>query len=317
MLANGQNIVHQDVLADAFPNRTFDDQVLLLQETFQFQRAGATSLGSEKTKTAFKAAEGAESSAGTAFTLDYEKTKTAFTAAKGSASNLPSEAVLKQYVGEAGIADAKEFSFFIANMMQESGLLKVTKEASKHYKTTDYDYGEGTGCPTSCPTSDNVDEGTSCCESQESCSKCTNHYIGRGYLQTTWRKNYVDARDNGKCNTDKDGKAVDIVKNPELVETDQTLAWCTSAFFWKKNVHDDRCSSTCDMGNTISAINGDQECKTGSKFTDAHAEAAQNRWCYFASFYDSYSDGKSWPDDDDTCINNLDEKRVANEATCW
>merc|ERR1712173_174775 len=131
-------------------------------------------------------------------------------------------------------------------------------------------------------------------------------------------KNYKDAKDNGNCTKDKDGNSVDIVTNPEKVATDSALAWCTSAFFWKKNVHDDRCTSTCDLGNTISAINGDQECATGSEFTEAHRESAQNRFCYFAAFYYSYSNGK-WPDDDDTCIDNLDDKRdgsTAGGASC-
>lgn len=41
MFANGQNILHQDSMADALPNHTLDDQVLLLQTDFQFQQAVA------------------------------------------------------------------------------------------------------------------------------------------------------------------------------------------------------------------------------------------------------------------------------------
>jgi len=158
-------------------------------------------------------------------------------------------------------------------------------------------------------------------------AKCNNHFFGRGYLQTTWRLNYVGARDYGHCNEDKDGKEVDIVDEPEKVAEDEVLAWCTSAYFWKKNVHDDRCKSTCDLGMTISAINGDQECDQPSttrrrrrRAPDTeHREAAQNRWCYFAAFYYSYTESlgtQKWPDDDETCITDLDAKREDKQATC-
>merc|ERR1711988_718201 len=54
-------------------------------------------------------------------------------------------------------------------------------------------------------------------------SKCKVQYYGRGYLQTTWRENYVKAKNDGGCNS------VDIVKNPNKVATDTSLAWCTAA----------------------------------------------------------------------------------------
>ena len=36
----------------------------------------------------------------------------------------------------------------------------------------------------------------------------------------------------------------------------------------------------------------------------------QNRFCYFAAFYDSYSN--KWPEDDTTCISDLSKKRSDN-----
>jgi len=293
MLTNGQSVAHQDMLADAVPNRTIDDQVLLLQTNFQFQQTG------------------------TRFTVNYDKSKQAFKDAKGTGSNWPSSAILKKYVEMAGISTDTEFSFFVANMMQESGLLTTTTENSEHYGDADYDWAgdkDGSNCPTTCAESDNVDAETSCCGS-DCKSKCNNHYIGRGYLQTTWLKNYQLAKDGG-CTKDESGNSVDIVKNPEKVASDTALAWCTSAIFWKREVHDDRCKgttaskTTCDLGNTISAINGDQECEYGANFTEAHRESAQNRFCYFAAFYDSYSN--KWPEDDTTCISDLSKKRSDN-----
>merc|ERR1711956_189894 len=54
-----------------------------------------------------------------------------------------------------------------------------------------------------------------------------------GYLQTTWLLNYKDAKAGG-CNKDASGGTVDIVDDPGKVATDDTLAWCTTAYFWKK-----------------------------------------------------------------------------------
>jgi len=138
-------------------------------------------------------------------------------------------------------------------------------------------------------------------------------------LQTTWRWNYQNASDYGHCKEDSKGNAVDIVDDPDKVATDSVVSWCTSAFFWKKNVHDDRCQDGCDLGNTIAAINGDQECEAGAEFTEKHREAAQNRWCYFAAFYDSYTKSKGgaeWADDDDVCIKDLALKRKCGGEIC-
>merc|ERR1712107_140783 len=109
------------------------------------------------------------------------------------------------------------------------------------------------------------------------------------------------ARDSGKCNKDANGNSVDIVKNPEKVVNDDTLAWCTAAYFWKKSVQDDRCP--CDMGNTIDAINP-MECNNKK-----HEEEAQRRFCYYKAFYESYASTTLWKGDvDKNCIDNLDKK---------
>merc|ERR1712153_206638 len=91
---------------------------------------------------------------------------------------------------------------------------------------------------------------TKCCRGSNCATKCDKHYSGRGYLQTTYYKNYKDASEAG-CTKDFNGNSVDIVKNPELVEDDEVLAWCTAAVYWKKNVHGDRCpngSKSCNTG---------------------------------------------------------------------
>jgi predicted chitinase len=192
-------------------------------------------------------------------------------------------------VTEAGIADAKEFAMFIANIMQETGEMTTKTEAASHYTSSSYDWGEckaGVSVPVKGSDLETSDE-------------CTKHYFGRGYLQTTWHKNYKAIKDAGKCKTDSAGNSVDIVANPEKVASDEKLAWCTAAYYWKTAVHDDRCKDGCDMGNTISAINGALECGT-----DGNAEA-QRRFCFFKDFYESYADTTLYWSDN-VCITDLD-----------
>merc|ERR1711988_1724714 len=106
-----------------------------------------------------------------------------------------------------------------------------------HFSDASYDWGEdeeGETCD-----SDTTD--TKGCMGAACSSKCKVQYYGRGYLQTTWRENYVKAKNDGGCNS------ADIVKNPNKVATDTSLAWCTAAYYWKVAVHQDRCP-TQSMG---------------------------------------------------------------------
>jgi len=177
---------------------------------------------------------------------------------------------------------------FIANIMQETGEMTTKTESTSHYTSKSYDWGD-------CAANVSVPvKGKDLKDSD----KCKKHYFGRGYLQTTWHKNYKAAKDAGKCTTDTAGNDVDIVANPEKVAIDETLAWCTAAHYWKVAVHDDRCKNGCDMGNTISAINGALECKDGNK-------EAQRRFCFYKKFYESYaSTTLYWHDT--VCVKDLD-----------
>jgi len=196
---------------------------------------------------------------------------------------------IKSAVAESGIADSKEFAMFIANVMQETGEMTTKTESTSHYTSNNYDWGE---CAVDAPVKGADLKDT---------DKCTKQYFGRGYLQTTWHKNYKEIVDAGKCNKDRYGKPVDIVVNPEKVATDETLAWCTAAYYWKNSVHDDRCKNGCDMGNTIDAINGPLECH------DDHPEHAQRRFCFYKNFYESYaSTTVYWHDK--VCVKDLDAK---------
>jgi predicted chitinase len=198
------------------------------------------------------------------YSPNQTKTENAFVAAGGSKSKITDNwSYITNAVTKAGIPDDVHFAFFVANMMQETAALTTKKEYSSHYDASDYDW--------------NSDQ--------------TIQYYGRGYLQTTWKTNYEAAKDT--CKTDDSGNTVDVVTNPVKIESSENLAWCTAAYYWKKNVQDDRCN--CDLGMTIDAINGDLECKA-HKDKDTHNEEAKNRYCYFKKFYEEYSGNtvQSW-----------------------
>jgi len=235
------------------------------------------------------------------FTPDKDKAAAAFWAAAEDKSK--GETVVKARITDnwdaitsavtgAAISDAGEFAMFIANIMQETGEMTTKTEDTSHYTSTSYDYGE-------CAAGVSVPVNGTDLKTSDDCKK---HYFGRGYLQTTWHENYVDAMNAGKCNKDSAGNDVDIVKNPEKVGTDEKLAWCTAAYFWKIAVHNDRClknkSRRCDMGQTIDAINGNLECKPGNKH-------AQRRFCFYKNFHESYSSTTLYWHDT-ACLTDMD-----------
>jgi len=234
-----------------------------------------------------------------AFVLDWTKTKAAFVAAGGSESDLPTQTTLETYTKSACITDAKEFAMFFANIMQESARLTATEEFNHDTKKGEYDWGEDKDGETCDKTGEKGCKGATCE------TKCKVHYYGRGYLQTTWRENYYNAYSKGGCNS------VDIVKNPSNVASDSTLAWCTTAYFWKTAVHLDRCKlggASCDLGNTIHAINGAKECGANAP----HKAEARSRYCYYGKFYKSYTGSDPWADS--VCISDLGSKYDSN--TC-
>lgn len=233
------------------------------------------------------------------FVLDWEKTKTAFVAAGGSTSSLPTEATLKTYTKSACIHDEKEFAMFFANLMQESDKLTATAEYNHASKKSSYDWGENKDGKT-CDR-----DGEKGCHGSNCSSKCKVHYYGRGYLQTTWRENYAKAYTCGGCDSKN------IVVNPDEVASSKALSWCTTAYYWRTAVHLDRCPNggeSCDLGNTIHAINAEQECGANA----AHKAEARQRYCYYAKFYKSYSDIDPWADS--VCISDLGQKY--NDGLC-
>lgn len=221
-------------------------------------------------------------------TPDKAKTIAAFVAAGGDSATITDTkwAYIKAAVADISMTDKYEYAMFFANLMQESGLLTVTKESSDHFDENDYDWDNG--------------------KYEKDVSKV--HYFGRGYLQLTWKKNYEAAKEWG-CNKS------DIVADPDKVAEDEELAWCVSAWYWLENVNKDRCDKNrdgereCEMGNTIHAINGALECNDGTADCEEHAK---NRFCYYKDFFESYSYPTKLSYVGSECCKNMDANcRVA------
>lgn len=58
------------------------------------------------------------------------------------------------------------------------------------------------------------------------CDAAGRRYYGRGYIQLTWCNNYKAASLDLLGNTS-------LVANPDLVATNENLAWNTAFWFWK------------------------------------------------------------------------------------
>ncbi|CAA6667733.1 unnamed protein product [Spirodela intermedia] len=82
-------------------------------------------------------------------------------------------------------------------------------------------------------------------------------YYGRGPLQLSWNYNYGPA-----------GRSInfDGLGSPETVANDPVVSFKASLWFWMNNVHW-RIMSGQGFGETIRAINGDQECNSRNPAT--------------------------------------------------
>ncbi|KAI9229038.1 MAG: lysozyme-like domain-containing protein [Piptocephalis tieghemiana] len=149
-----------------------------------------------------------------------------------------------QSVGDAGITTALEASMYLAHLLWESqGLQEVVERACK-----------SNGCPGAYISELDVKG---------------KRYYGRGYIQLTWAKNYLEAS-RGIYGDDR------LLKQPELVAEDVKTAWGTAAWYWKARVHE--AAKSGQFGRTTLEINGNLECGVGGS---GGVQAARGRYALF------------------------------------
>ncbi|MFC4808869.1 glycoside hydrolase family 19 protein [Paenibacillus sp. GCM10023250] len=150
-------------------------------------------------------------------------------------------AALGAYPGFANTGDdtmrKQEAAAFLANVYHETGGLYYINEANTANYPHYADYGN-TRYP--------VEPGK--------------QYYGRGPLQISWNYNYGAAGE---------ALGLPLLKNPDLVAQDSSVAWKTALWFW--NTQTGAGSMTCHdamvksrgFGETIRTINGALECNRG------------------------------------------------------
>ena len=128
----------------------------------------------------------------------------------------------------------QEAAAFLANINHESGGLVYVEELNQanwpHYCDTSQSYG--------CPAGQSA-------------------YHGRGPIQLSWNFNYKAAGD---------ALGLDLLRNPDLVKTNASVAWQTGIWYWMTQrgpgtmtPHDAMVGSR-GFGETIRSINGSLEC---------------------------------------------------------
>jgi chitodextrinase len=151
-------------------------------------------------------------------------------------------AALSAYPGFANTGSdtikKQEAAAFLANVNHETGGLVYIVEQNTanypHYCDTSQSYG--------CPAG-------------------TAAYYGRGPIQLSWNFNYKAAGDS---------LGIDLLHNPNLVQTDSAVAWKTGLWYWNTQTgpgtmtpHDAMVNSR-GFGETIRSINGSIECNGGN-----------------------------------------------------
>jgi chitinase len=100
------------------------------------------------------------------------------------------------------------------------------------------------------------------------------YYMGRGPIQLSWNYNY------GACG-DYLGK--DLLRDPGLISNSAVTAFQTALWFWMQN----GCHDSIRSGNfagTTRAINGDLECRSGSRWSEQGYRQMLARADYYRTF---------------------------------
>ena len=143
---------------------------------------------------------------------------------------LASSAAFPAFAGDSDSAWAKrEIAMFLANAKWETGNFQFVKEQNP-----------GTYCDMSKPYG---------------CPAGASNYYGRGALQLSWNYNYKECGDY---------LGVDLLNNPNLVETDPAFLWEAAMWFWMRPGVGGSPHTIFKggLGATIQAING-LECNGG------------------------------------------------------
>ncbi|MFJ3220010.1 glycoside hydrolase family 19 protein [Kitasatospora sp. NPDC086801] len=145
---------------------------------------------------------------------------------------------LSAYPGFAGTGSdtvrRQEAAAFLANVSHETGGLVYVVEQN----TANYPHYCDTSQPYGCPAGQAA-------------------YYGRGPIQLSWNFNYKAAGD---------ALGIDLLNNPNLVQTDPAVAWKTGLWYWNTQNGPGTMTAHNAMvngygfGETIRSINGSLEC---------------------------------------------------------
>jgi predicted chitinase len=164
------------------------------------------------------------------------------------------------------ITTTQEAAMALANFLHESDGLRAKRE---------YACANGNNCPGSYRT--------------PGCDAPGQYYFGRGYIQLSWCYNYRPASQD-LFGDDR------IVRNPDLVATDEQIAWDTAFWFWKVNVQNKPGVSQGRFGETTKAINGGLECGAGG-----NQAAARKRYAMYGKVRAAF--GLQGPGIENGCYN--------------
>jgi len=175
-----------------------------------------------------------------------------------------------------------EISAFLGNVLHESGDLVHPREITQcgtnvdvggtlHCQPSGYTSNQGAYSDPYCSSSHSTTttpKGCDCSAVDEvagSGYEAKKLFFGRGPIQLSWNYNYIDA-----------GSALDVnlCANPDLVATDEAVAWGTAIWFWMTQGSPTPHESVVirgQFGGTLKAINGGNECPAASGFSSSVA----------------------------------------------
>ncbi|MET7608697.1 glycoside hydrolase family 19 protein [Streptomyces avermitilis] len=148
------------------------------------------------------------------------------------------KAALSSYPGFANTGSdtvkKQEAAAFLANVNHETGgLVYVVEQNTANYPHY-CDWSQPYGCPAG-----------------------QSAYYGRGPIQLSWNFNYKAAGD---------ALGIDLLHNPNLVQTDASVAWKTGLWYWNTQsgpgtmTPHNAMVNSAGFGQTIRSINGSLEC---------------------------------------------------------